>query len=85
MAKAARRLASVFLLPSVMSLSASLCASFALCQEVDIDSCLNSDVTRFRRRACRCDDERPRCRYLVNPPAMVVCGVESQGGSFGAV
>jgi hypothetical protein len=63
-------LASVFFFPSVMSLSASRWASLALGYVVDIDSCLKRDVTRLRRRACLCEDVRPRCRYFNLAPAM---------------
>jgi len=68
---ALRRVASVFFLPNVTSFSASLCASFALCHVVVIDSCLKSDVTRFRRSAWRCEEERLRWRYFMCPPAMM--------------
>jgi len=50
---AERLLASVFFLPSVINFSASLCASFALCHDVEIDSCSIRDVTRLRRSALR--------------------------------
>lgn len=40
-----------------------------------MDSCLNSDVSRLRRRACRCAELRLRCRYFVAPPAIVVVQV----------
>lgn len=62
----------MFFFPSVMSFSASRCASLALGHVVVIDSCLNSEVTRFRNNACRWDDFRLRCRYLGALPAMVV-------------
>jgi hypothetical protein len=64
-------LASVFFFPRVISFSASRCASLALGYVVDIDSCVKRDVTRLRRRACLCEDVRPRCRYLNLAPAML--------------
>ncbi len=63
--------ASVFFFPRVMSFSASRCASFAFGHVVDIDSCVKREVTRFRRRACLCEDLRPRWRYFIRPPAIV--------------
>lgn len=60
MARALLLLASVFFLPRVMSFSASLWASFALCHDVDMVSCLKRDVTIFRKRACLCEEERER-------------------------
>src|SRR5436190_17569372 len=68
---ALRRLASVFFLPSVTSFSASRCASLALCQGGEMDSCSKSDVTRFRSMACRWAELRLKCRYFIWPPAMV--------------
>jgi len=65
------RAASVLRLPSVINFSANRCASFALCHVVCIDSCFMSDVTRFRRRACLCDELRERERYFMCPPAMM--------------
>ena len=53
-------LASVFLFASVTIFSASRCASFAFGHVVDIDSCSNREVTKFRRSAFRCDDLRER-------------------------
>lgn len=50
---AERLLASVFFLPNVINFSASLCASFALCHDVEMDSCSMRDVTRLRRSALR--------------------------------
>lgn len=61
----------MFFLACVMSFSARRCASFALGQVVMIDSCLISEVTRLRRRDCRCAEWRPNCRYFMWPPAMV--------------
>jgi hypothetical protein len=80
MLKALLLLASVFLFPRVMSCSASLCASLALGYVVDIDSCVKRDVTRLRRRACLCEDVRPRCRYFNLAPAMAK-SQEINGGS----
>lgn len=72
---AERLLASVFFLPSVINFSASLCASFALCHDVEIDSCSMRDVTRLRRSALRWAESLLKWRYLVRPPAIVaVCG-----------
>lgn len=67
------RPAGVFFLLIVISFSAILCASFALANVVVIDSCLMRDVTRLRRRACRCAESRLRWRKL-GPGAMVVGG-----------
>jgi len=64
MLKALLLLASVFFFPRVMSFSASLCASFALGYVVDILSCVNKLVTKFRSRACLWEDLRPRWRYF---------------------
>lgn len=76
---AERLLASVFFFPSVINFSASLCASFALCHVVEMDSCSMRDVTRLRRSALRCAESLLRCRYFVRPPAIAaVCG----GSSF---
>jgi len=69
---ALRRLASVFFFPSVISFSARRCASLALGHVVEMDSCVKRDVTRLRRRACRWEDLRPRWRYFIAPPAMLV-------------
>jgi len=69
---AERLLASVFFLPNVINFSASLCASFALCHDVEIDSCSMRDVTRLRRSALRWAESLLKCRYFVRPPAMVV-------------
>jgi hypothetical protein len=80
MLKALLLLASVFFFPRVMSFSASLCASLALGYVVDIDSCVKRDVTRLRRRACLCEDVRPRCRYFNLAPAMAK-SQEINGGS----
>lgn len=66
------RLDSVFFLPRVINFSASRWASLALGHVVVMDSCWKREVTRLRRRACRCDDFRLRWRYLVAPPAMVM-------------
>lgn len=71
MASALRFAASVFFLPSVISFSASRCASLALGQVVLMDSWVKSEVTRLRRRAWRWEDLRSRWRYLRAPPAMV--------------
>ena len=72
---AERLLASVFFLPNVINFSASLCASFALCHDVEIDSCSMRDVTRLRRSALRWAESLLKWRYLVRPPAIVaVCG-----------
>lgn len=72
---AERLLASVFFLPSVINFSASLCASFALGHDVEIDSCSMRDVTRLRRSALRWAESLLKWRYLVRPPAIVaVCG-----------
>jgi len=68
---AERLLASVFFFPNVINFSASLCASFALCHDVEIDSCSMSDVTRFRRSALRWAELLLKWRYLVRPPAIV--------------
>lgn len=68
---ALRRDASVFFFPNVTSFSANRCASFALCHVVAIDSCLNSDVTRLRRSACRCAEDRLSARYFMCPPAIM--------------
>lgn len=65
----------MFFFPSVISFSASRCASFALCQVVDIASCSNSDSTRLRRSACRCDELRDKCLYFMCPPAMAAYDV----------
>lgn len=65
------RVASVFFLPSVMIFSASRCASLALGHVVEIVSRVKSDVTRLRSSACRCADDRFRCRYFIAPPAMM--------------
>ena len=54
----------MFFLPSVMSFSASRCASLAFCQVVLIVSRSMRDVTRLRRRARRWAESRPRWRYL---------------------
>jgi hypothetical protein len=62
--------ASVFFFPSEINFSASRCASLALGYVVDIDSCMKSEVTRFRSNACLCAEERPRWRYFMRPPAM---------------
>lgn len=78
MLKALLLLASVFFFPNVMSFSASRCASLALGNVVDIDSCVKRDVTRFRRRACLCDDLRPRWRYFNRAPAILENGTESK-------
>ena len=76
---AERLLASVFFLPNVINFSASLCASFALCHDVEMDSCSMRDVTRLRRSALRWAESLLKWRYFVRPPAMVVvCG----GASF---
>ena len=77
---AERLLASVFFLPNVINFSASLCASFALCHDVEMDSCSMRDVTRLRSSALRWAESLLKCRYFVRPPAMVVvvCG----GASF---
>lgn len=62
-------------MPSVINFSASLCASFALCHDVEIDSCSMRDVTRLRRSALRWAESLLKWRYLVRPPAIVaVCG-----------
>lgn len=84
MLKALLRLASVFFFPRVMSFSASRCASSAFGNVVDIDSCVKSDVTRFRRRACLCEDERPRWRYLNRAPA-ILKGMNVVVGDFSRV
>lgn len=57
-------------LARVMSFSARRWASLAFAYEVWIDSCLIRDVTRLRRRACRCAELRLKCRYLTRPPAI---------------
>lgn len=57
--------ALVFLLPNVMSFSATRWASFARGHVVRIDSVSMRDVTRLRRRAERCEDLRPRCRCFI--------------------
>jgi len=54
-----------------MSFSASRCASFAFGHVVVIDSYVKREVTRFRRSACLCEDERLRWRYFMRPPAIV--------------
>lgn len=59
----------------MINFSASRCASFAFGHVVDIDSCVKSEVTRFRNRACRCAEERPRCRYFNRAPA-ILTGVQ---------
>lgn len=68
----------MFFLPRVISFSARRWASFAFAKVVVMASCLKRDVTRFRRRDCRCAELRERCLYLACPPAMlgVVCEVE---------
>jgi hypothetical protein len=69
-------LASVFFFPNVINFSASRCASFAFGHVVDIDSCVNNEVTRFRSRACLCAEDRPRCLYFNRAPA-IAAGVQS--------
>jgi hypothetical protein len=64
---AERLLASVFFLPSVINFSASLCASFALGHDVEIDSCSMRDVTRLRRSALRWAESLLKWRYSVSP------------------
>lgn len=72
-----------------MSFSASRCASLALCHVVVMDSCVKSEVTRLRRRACRWEDFRLRCRYFGAPPAIEgeveveVVAVRKDGGERG--
>jgi hypothetical protein len=61
-------------LPSVINFSASLCASFALGHDVEIDSCSMRDVTRLRRSALRWAESLLKWRYLVRPPAIVAAG-----------
>lgn len=68
---ACRLLASVFFLPNVIIFSANRWASFALCHVVEMLSCSIRDVTRFRRSALRCADDRERCRYFTSPPAIL--------------
>jgi hypothetical protein len=68
---AERLLASVFFFPNVINFSASLCASFALCHDVEMDSCSMRDVTRLRSSALRWAESLLKCRYLVRPPAIV--------------
>lgn len=76
------RVFSVFLFASVINLSASRWASLALGHVVEMASCLMRDVTRLRSSACRCDDLRPKCRYLRAPPAILVGrgGLKRGGG-----
>ncbi len=69
---ALRLLALVFFFPSVISFSASRWASLALGQVVLMDSWVMREVTRLRRRACRCEDLRFRWRYFMAPPAIMV-------------
>lgn len=47
-----------------------------------MDSCVMSEVTRLRRRACRCEEVRFRCRYFTAPPA--ICEMR-WGGRHGAM
>jgi hypothetical protein len=61
----------VFFLPSVISFSASLCASLALGHVVVIVSCSKREATKFFRSACRCAEERLSALYFICPPAMV--------------
>ena len=68
------RVALVFFFPSVMSFSASLCASLAFAHEVEIVSFSTRDVTRLRRRACRCAEVRPRWRCLIELMVNIASG-----------
>lgn len=43
---------------------------------------MKREVTRFRSKACRWDDFRPRCRYFRAPPAIVGSPEGWGGGGF---
>lgn len=65
-------LAFVFLFAKVMTLSANRCVSFAFAYVVTMCSCIINAVTWLRSSAWRAAEVRLRCRYLTNPPAMII-------------
>ena len=73
-------LAFVFFFAIVITFSANFWASLAFGHVVIIDSCVKREVTRLRRRACRCEDFLPRWRCLRWPPAMAAVWNDDSGG-----